>query len=343
MTTANDWRNLIVAHEPANPLELKAHPLNFYTHPLAQRKVVNAAIDDIGYIDEVVVNRRTGRTLNGHLRVELAIGNGETQIPVTWVDCDEETESQILLFFDRIGEQAKVQGDKVSALADLVAPADGGLQNMLDEWVVSFEKFSRPKPTASVAQALVAAPAALTPAPASAPVLTAAPAQEALAAPIVAETPPEPVVEASAEVVAQEALAAPVVAEPPAEPAVEAPAAAVAQEAPAALVAAEVPAEPAVEASAAVATPVAAPQPANNFEAAIIEDTGAPIVSPPSARAAKVEKPPVVIVKVGEYAQELPEELFTAWWAAFRAEVGDDWSAITTEIRSRLQMPNDPR
>jgi hypothetical protein len=68
------WTNLIVGHEQANPLTLKPHPLNFYTHPMQQRKVVSAAIEDIGYIDEVVVNRRTGHTLNGHLRVELASG-----------------------------------------------------------------------------------------------------------------------------------------------------------------------------------------------------------------------------------------------------------------------------
>lgn len=350
MTTANDWHNLIIGSELANPLALTPHPRNFYTHPMQQRKVVNAAIDDIGYVDEVVVNRTTNRIVNGHLRVELAIGNGEDTIPVTWIACDEETETRLLIFFDRIGEMAKVDGERVKGLIDQVEVETAPLQDMLDEWAATFEKFSRPKPAPAP---VAAAPVAAAPAPAANP---------ASAAPVVAQAAPTPVAAAAEPAPVAGVPAGPTLAPAPdyditlavtkdeQAPIVDTPvAAAVAEEATPATMPSGASQE-AQDAPPTVEAPVAqAPvEPADNYEAAILEDGGEAVNTPEPApaqapaRALKPEKPPLVVIKVGEYDQELPEALFIPWWNELVAKNGGDWNTIVADVRARLQLPDDP-
>ena len=341
---STDWRNLITESEQVNPLELTPHPRNFYTHPMQQRKVVNAAIAEIGYVDEIVVNRRTNRIVNGHLRVELAIGNGEATVPVAWIDCDEETETRILLFFDRIGELAKVEGERVKKLVAAVAPETEALQDMLDEWCATFETFSRAKP------APVAVVSGPPPAPAVvAAVVTAAPGSVAAApgsvtvvgtptgdAPAVAVDAVAPVVAGEVAALADEAVPATVAtaegeATGTVEPAQTAPPAAA-------------PAAGGVDAPAVEVPVLVVPEPADHFEAAIVADGGDALPPPPApSTGAKIAKPPVVRVTVGEYDQDIPEALFNPWWNQLVADVGTDYTLLVAEVRRRLQLPDDPR
>jgi len=100
-------RNRIVGHGAADPKTLTANPLNFRTHPAHQMAVLDAAVSEIGWVQEVVVNKRTGRILDGHARVKMAIAKGEGQVPVTWIDVDPAEEAKIIATLDPIAALAE--------------------------------------------------------------------------------------------------------------------------------------------------------------------------------------------------------------------------------------------
>lgn len=100
-------KNRIVGYSPADPRTLTANPLNFRTHPDHQMRVLDAAVSEIGWVQNVVVNKRSGRILDGHARVKMAIAKGEATVPVTWVDVELAEEAKILATLDPIAALAE--------------------------------------------------------------------------------------------------------------------------------------------------------------------------------------------------------------------------------------------
>jgi hypothetical protein len=125
------WKNRIVGHREADPRELKANPLNYRTHPLAQAEGLRAVLDEVGLVQGVIVNRTTGRLIDGHLRVDAAIGNGETTIPVVEVELTEAEERLVLATFDPLGAMAGVDEELLGALLGEVATEDEAIAGIL--------------------------------------------------------------------------------------------------------------------------------------------------------------------------------------------------------------------
>lgn len=113
-------RNRIVGEAMVDPATLEKHPDNWRTHPQAQRDVMREALDALGWLQRVVVNRRTGRILDGHMRVAHALEVGE-QVPVVYVDVPESEEATVLATFDPVASMAGI--DK-RALARVLASVD---------------------------------------------------------------------------------------------------------------------------------------------------------------------------------------------------------------------------
>jgi hypothetical protein len=126
------WANKIVGAGEESPAELRANPRNWRRHPPHQHAALGQALDRIGWVAQVTVNRTTGNLVDGHLRVELAAARGEPVVPVTYVELTEEEEQLALATLDPIGALAERDGD---ALADLIADleVDGDLEKMLAE------------------------------------------------------------------------------------------------------------------------------------------------------------------------------------------------------------------
>jgi len=133
------FQNRIVGHEDVDPMTLKGHVKNIRTHASAQRRLLESALDELGHVGKIVVSQRTRRVLNGHLRVELAIGRDEQTIPVTWIDVDEDEELIVLAFFDQIGEGAEIDPAKLKAAFGQVKADTDGLQTMLADWAASYQ------------------------------------------------------------------------------------------------------------------------------------------------------------------------------------------------------------
>lgn len=126
------WENRIVGDGDADPAELIANPRNWRTHPDNQRAALTAVLGRVGWVQKVVVNRRSGFVVDGHLRVAVAVERGEASLPVVYVDLDDEEEGIILATFDPIGAMAS-RDDAIMAslLADVGITGNDTLDALL--------------------------------------------------------------------------------------------------------------------------------------------------------------------------------------------------------------------
>lgn len=127
----SQWVNRIVGHAEVDPTTLTVNPANWRTHPPAQARALEGALGEVGWVAGVIVNRRTGRIVDGHLRVERAIARGEPTIPVAYVDLSPDEERLVLATLDPL---ASLAGADTAVLAELLAglaPGNAALDRML--------------------------------------------------------------------------------------------------------------------------------------------------------------------------------------------------------------------
>ena len=133
---ADQWRNRIVGHGIVEGAQLIANPRNWRIHPDNQRDAMTGVLDEVGWVQQVIVNKRTGCVVDGHLRAELAIAAGQ-KVPVVYVDLDEDEEAKILASMDPLSSMAITNSD---ALGKLLAgmetenqTLDALLHSMIDQ------------------------------------------------------------------------------------------------------------------------------------------------------------------------------------------------------------------
>jgi DNA modification methylase len=125
--------NRIVGHGEERVDQMLANPLNFRLHPANQQEALAGSIDDIGFIRSVTVNQRSGRVIDGHLRVTIAARSEVETLPVEYVDMDEAEEAQALLSLDPIAAMAATDKVKLDELMRAVQSDDQRVQTMLSE------------------------------------------------------------------------------------------------------------------------------------------------------------------------------------------------------------------
>ena len=106
--------------EYLDPRSLTPNPKNHRKHGGRQRQVFSDVLDEVGMVDAVVWNERTGRLLDGHMRVEEFIERNEKEMPVLVVDLPEDKEHLALFFKDRIAAMANVDNAAEKHLAEIV-------------------------------------------------------------------------------------------------------------------------------------------------------------------------------------------------------------------------------
>ena len=130
MAKRKSWRNRIVGEAEVAATELRPHPQNWREHPEFQRDAMSAVLDDVGWVQRVIVNKRTGHILDGHLRVEQAAAKGET-VPVVYVSLTKPEEAAVLATFDPLASLAVPNRE---LLDQLIADARGlDLSPLTDE------------------------------------------------------------------------------------------------------------------------------------------------------------------------------------------------------------------
>lgn len=126
-------RSRIVGEGDEAPDQLLANPLNWRRHPKHQQEVLEAMLKEVGWVQRVIVNRRTGYIVDGHLRVEVALRRNESKIPVLYVDLSEAEEKVVLAAIDPIGGLAETDQGMLDTLLDGVETGNDELNAFLDE------------------------------------------------------------------------------------------------------------------------------------------------------------------------------------------------------------------
>jgi hypothetical protein len=134
-------RSRIVGQGEENPADLIAHPANWRMHDRRQRDALKEALDAAGWVRTVMVNKTTGRIVDGHLRVVLAVENGAEKVPVTYVELDEDEEKIVLASFDPISSLAIVDE---GAFKGLLSDAEASLGPALDRLTRDIVDADRP-------------------------------------------------------------------------------------------------------------------------------------------------------------------------------------------------------
>jgi DNA modification methylase len=128
-----EWKNRIIGHGSKPASKFQAHPNNWRKHPARQRKAVKGSLDDLGWIDTVIENVRTGRLIDGHERVWQALDNGDAEVPYIQVDLSESEEAQALLSLDATAALAESDAEKIDALLREVKTDNADVMEFLED------------------------------------------------------------------------------------------------------------------------------------------------------------------------------------------------------------------
>lgn len=125
------WRNRIVGTAAVDPATLAPHPLNWRRHPDTQKAALRGVLREVGLVQDVLVSQQTGRLLDGHLRVALALEEAQPTIPVTYVDLSDDEERLILATLDPLAALAETDAAALQALLAAVTSGEAGVQALL--------------------------------------------------------------------------------------------------------------------------------------------------------------------------------------------------------------------
>ena len=128
---AQGWRNRIVGHGEEAPDQLLANPRNFRIHPKKQQDAMAGVLDEVGYVQDVIVNRSSGFVIDGHLRVALAISKRQPTVPVVYVELTPDEEAKVLATFDPLGAMAGADREQLEDLLTEVRTDDAALRATL--------------------------------------------------------------------------------------------------------------------------------------------------------------------------------------------------------------------
>jgi len=131
------WQNRIVGHGVEKADQLLANPSNFRIHPENQQKALEGALQEIGWISQIIVNRTTGHLIDGHLRVKLALRQEEAEVPVMYVELTEEEEKLALATLDPLAALAAQDDAMLADLLSQINTDNEALKEMLDEMASS--------------------------------------------------------------------------------------------------------------------------------------------------------------------------------------------------------------
>jgi DNA modification methylase len=129
--TATAWANRIVGHGDEAPGGLLANPANWRLHPKEQQDALAGVLFEVGWVQDIIVNRRSGHVVDGHLRVSLALRAAADSVPVVYVDLDPAEEALILATLDPLAAMATTDDAKLAELlADITLPDEAELEGL---------------------------------------------------------------------------------------------------------------------------------------------------------------------------------------------------------------------
>jgi hypothetical protein len=122
------WANRIVSSGTMPAGQFLANPGNYRKHPTAQEQALIGILDRVGWVQSVVVNKRTGYVVDGHMRIKAAMARSEDEpVPYVVVDLTEAEEALILSTLDPISAMAITDKLALQELLQLIPDEMSGL------------------------------------------------------------------------------------------------------------------------------------------------------------------------------------------------------------------------
>lgn len=111
------WQSRITGDGEIRAGELLLNPHNWRVHNAYQTAALTDVLERVGWVQRVIVNKRSGFIVDGHLRAEMALRKGEdTLVPVVYVDLSDAEEALVLATFDPISALATKNVEQLSVL-----------------------------------------------------------------------------------------------------------------------------------------------------------------------------------------------------------------------------------
>jgi len=127
------FANRIVGSGEESLDQIQFNPRNWRVHPLNQQNALKGVLEEVGWVQEVIINQRTGHLVDGHLRCQLAAREGAKTIPVKYVDLSEEEEALVLSTLDPIAAMATTDKAKLDELFASIETDNADVLKMLDD------------------------------------------------------------------------------------------------------------------------------------------------------------------------------------------------------------------
>lgn len=146
------YKNRIIGSGEESLDNILFNPRNWRIHPLNQQDALKGVLEEVGWVQQVIINKRTGNLIDGHLRCQLAAREGNKTIPVLYVDIDEAEEELVLATLDPIAGMAATdkqkldelfagiqsENDQVNALIQEIAEKNGIEEIGAEKWQDAF-------------------------------------------------------------------------------------------------------------------------------------------------------------------------------------------------------------
>jgi len=131
---SDQWINRIVGEGEMSANQFLANKLNYRRHPASQRDALRGSLNELGWIQRVVVNRTTGNVIDGHARIEEALSrDGAMLVPYIEVELSESEEKLALAILDPMSAMATADKEVLDALLREVSTDEAALQQMLSD------------------------------------------------------------------------------------------------------------------------------------------------------------------------------------------------------------------
>lgn len=132
--TTDAWQIRIRGSGIKPAAEFIANPFNYKIHTALQNEVVNASLDQVGWVRRVLVNTVTGHLVDGHERVTLAMAKSpQTPVPYEEVELTEEEELLVLSLLDPVIALAVIEKERLQQLMDAVHTDEEHINSFLNQ------------------------------------------------------------------------------------------------------------------------------------------------------------------------------------------------------------------
>jgi ParB-like chromosome segregation protein Spo0J len=136
-----DAQRLILAQPPegfgidqiwVDPRSIDPNPGNPRVHPPQQTAETEALIDELGWVQPLIYNRRTARLVDGHDRLGIAIRRGMRAVPVWAGEWDETQEARVIAAVSEGGRLARYDPARAREWLSRMKDARPEIAAMLD-------------------------------------------------------------------------------------------------------------------------------------------------------------------------------------------------------------------